>query len=76
MNRTRLMSATTRPRQCDQTSHRDVLYDEIAGLVGGLGMAPGTNNGTAPAIFEAVHGQRRTLGKGVANPAWLMLVAG
>ncbi|MGZ9076286.1 MAG: isocitrate/isopropylmalate dehydrogenase family protein, partial [Burkholderiaceae bacterium] len=34
----------------------DILSDEIAGLVGGLGMAPGANIGVDAAIFEAVHG--------------------
>ena len=34
----------------------DILSDEIAGLVGGLGMAPGANIGKDAAIFEAVHG--------------------
>src|SRR6185503_10602501 len=34
----------------------DILSDEIAGLVGGLGMTPGANIGENAAIFEAVHG--------------------
>jgi isocitrate dehydrogenase (NAD+) len=34
----------------------DILSDLVAGLVGGLGMAPGANIGTDAAIFEAVHG--------------------
>src|SRR4030095_10753793 len=34
----------------------DILSDEIAGLIGGLGMAPGGNIGDGAAIFEAVHG--------------------
>ena len=34
----------------------DILSDEIAGLIGGLGLAPGGNIGKDAAIFEAVHG--------------------
>lgn len=52
----------------------DILSDEIAGLVGGLGMAPGANIGTDAAIFEAVHGSAPDIaGKGVANPVALLL---
>lgn len=54
----------------------DILSDEIAGLVGGLGLAPGGNIGTDVAIFEAVHGSAPDIaGKGVANPTALMLGA-
>ena len=54
----------------------DILSDEIAGLVGGLGMAPGANIGDQAAIFEAVHGTAPDIaGKGVANPTALMLAA-
>jgi len=54
----------------------DILSDEIAGLVGGLGMAPAANIGTDAAIFEAVHGSAPDIaGKGVANPLALMLTA-
>ena len=54
----------------------DILSDEISGLVGGLGMAPGANIGQNGAIFEAVHGTAPDLaGKGVANPAALILAA-
>jgi len=54
----------------------DILSDEIAGLVGGLGMAPAGNIGTDAAIFEAVHGSAPDIaGKGVANPLALMLSA-
>jgi len=52
----------------------DILSDEIAGLVGGLGMAPGANIGVDAAIFEAVHGSAPDIaGKGVANPLALLL---
>jgi isocitrate dehydrogenase (NAD+) len=54
----------------------DILSDEIAGLVGGLGLAPGANIGARAAIFEAVHGTAPDIaGKGIANPAALMFAA-
>ncbi|MEW6708003.1 MAG: isocitrate/isopropylmalate family dehydrogenase [Pseudomonadota bacterium] len=54
----------------------DILSDLTAGLVGGLGMAPGANIGADAAIFEAVHGSAPDIaGKGVANPTALMLAA-
>ena len=54
----------------------DILSDEMAGLVGGLGMAPAANIGVGAAIFEAVHGSAPDLaGKGAANPLALLLAA-
>jgi isocitrate dehydrogenase (NAD+) len=54
----------------------DILSDQLAGLVGGLGMAPGANIGDGAAIFEAVHGSAPDIaGKGVANPLALLLAA-
>jgi isocitrate dehydrogenase (NAD+) len=54
----------------------DILSDQLAGLVGGLGMAPGANIGEKAAIFEAVHGSAPDIaGKGVANPLALLLAA-
>lgn len=54
----------------------DILSDQIAGLVGGLGMAPGANIGENAAIFEAVHGSAPDIaGKGMANPTALLLAA-
>lgn len=54
----------------------DILSDEIAGLVGGLGMTPGANIGETAAIFEAVHGSAPDIaGKGVANPLALILAS-
>lgn len=54
----------------------DILSDQIAGLVGGLGMAPGANIGPDAAIFEAVHGSAPDIaGKGIANPLALLLAA-
>ena len=55
----------------------DILSDLAAGLVGGLGMAPGANIGDKAAIFEAVHGSAPDIaGKGIANPTSLLLAAG
>ncbi len=54
----------------------DILSDLIAGLVGGLGLAPSGNIGTGAAIFEAVHGTAPDIaGLGKANPSALMLSA-
>jgi isocitrate dehydrogenase (NAD+) len=54
----------------------DILSDLTAGLVGGLGMAPGSNIGADAAIFEAVHGSAPDIaGKGIANPTALVLAA-
>ena len=54
----------------------DILSDQISGLVGGLGLAPGANIGTNGAIFEAVHGTAPDIaGKGIANPGALLLAA-
>ncbi|APH60387.1 Isocitrate dehydrogenase [NADP] [Granulibacter bethesdensis] len=54
----------------------DILSDLIAGLIGGLGLAPGGNIGKQAAIFEAVHGSAPDIaGKGIANPLALMLAA-
>jgi isocitrate dehydrogenase (NAD+) len=54
----------------------DILSDEVSGLVGGLGLAPGANIGTRAAIFEAVHGSAPDIaGKGVANPSAQILAA-
>src|SRR5437899_9833450 len=54
----------------------DILSDEAAGLVGGLGLAPGANIGPHAAIFEPVHGSAPDIaGKGSANPSAQMLAA-
>jgi isocitrate dehydrogenase (NAD+) len=54
----------------------DILSDQIAGLVGGLGLAPGANVGERAALFEAVHGSAPDIaGRGVANPTALTLAA-
>ncbi len=52
----------------------DILSDEIAGLVGGLGTTPGANIGADAAVFEAVHGSAPDIaGKGIANPTALIM---
>jgi isocitrate dehydrogenase (NAD+) len=54
----------------------DILSDLMAGLVGGLGMAPAGNIGENAAMFEAVHGSAPDIaGQGIANPTALMLAA-
>jgi len=54
----------------------DILSDLCAGLVGGLGMAPGANIGREHAIFEAVHGSAPDIaGKNIANPSSVILAA-
>lgn len=54
----------------------DIVSDLCAGLVGGLGMAPGANIGEFAAIFEAVHGSAPDIaGKNIANPTSVMLAA-
>jgi isocitrate dehydrogenase (NAD+) len=52
----------------------DILSDLMAGLVGGLGLAPAANIGKDTAMFEAVHGSAPDIaGLGVANPSSLVL---
>jgi isocitrate dehydrogenase (NAD+) len=52
----------------------DILSDLMAGLVGGLGMAPGGNIGRDAAIFEPVHGSAPDIaGLGIANPTAMVL---
>jgi isocitrate dehydrogenase (NAD+) len=74
------MQLVMRPEQFDvmvtTNMFGDILSDEVSGLVGGLGLAPGANIGTKAAIFEAVHGSAPDIaGKGVANPSAQMLAA-
>ena len=52
----------------------DIVSDLCAGLVGGLGLAPGANFGDDSAVFEAVHGSAPDIaGKNLANPIALIL---
>jgi len=61
---------------CTTNLFGDIVSDLCAGLVGGLGLAPGANIGTEAAIFEAVHGSAPDIaGKGIANPCALLLAA-
>lgn len=54
----------------------DILTDEAAGLVGGLGLAPGLNAGERHAMAQATHGSAPDIaGKGVANP-YAMIMSG
>jgi isocitrate dehydrogenase (NAD+) len=74
------MQLVLRPEQFDvivtTNLFGDILSDEMAGLVGGLGLTPGGNIGPAAAIFEAVHGSAPDIaGQGIANPSALMLAA-
>src|SRR5687768_13235965 len=52
----------------------DLISDLCAGLVGGLGVVPGSNIGDDAAVFEAVHGSAPDLaGKNAANPLALIM---
>jgi 3-isopropylmalate dehydrogenase len=52
----------------------DILSDEAAQLIGGLGMAPGANIGDKFALFEPIHGSAPTrIGKHTANPLSMIL---
>lgn len=54
----------------------DILSDLMAGLTGGLGLAPSANLGEKYAVFEPVHGSAPDIaGKGVANPIATFLTA-
>ena len=55
----------------------DIVSDLAAGLVGGLGVAPGANIGEKAAVFEPVHGSApKYAGQNKANPTALILSAG
>lgn len=74
------MQLVMRPEQFDvvvtTNLFGDIMSDLCAGLVGGLGLAPGANIGEEAAIFEAVHGSAPDIaGKGLANPCALLLAA-
>jgi len=54
----------------------DIVSDLVAGLVGGLGVAPGANIGETYAVFEAAHGSAPEIaGQNIANPL-AMLISG
>jgi isocitrate dehydrogenase (NAD+) len=74
------MQLVTKPSQFDvlvtENLYGDIISDLCAGLVGGLGLAPGANIGKDCAVFEAVHGSAPDIaGKGVANPTALLFSA-
>ena len=74
------MQLVMRPEQFDiivtTNLFGDIISDLCAGLVGGLGLAPGANIGEHAAIFEAVHGTAPDIaGQGKANPCALLLGA-
>lgn len=74
------MFLITKPHQfdCVVTTNLfgDILSDEGAGLVGGLGLAPSANIGDYNGLFEPVHGSGPDIaGKGISNPSAMILSA-
>jgi isocitrate dehydrogenase (NAD+) len=74
------MQLVINPNQFDvlllENLYGDIVSDLCAGLIGGLGVAPGANIGEEIAVFEAVHGAAPTIaGRGIANPTALLLSA-
>jgi NAD-dependent isocitrate dehydrogenase len=74
------MQLVTHPERFDvlvtENLYGDIVSDLCAGLVGGLGLAPGANIGTYCAVFESVHGSAPDIaGKGIANPTALLFSA-
>ena len=72
------MQLVLRPEQFDvivtENLYGDILSDLVAGLVGGLGFAAGSNIGETNAIFEAAHGSAPDIAnKGIANPTAMLL---
>jgi 3-isopropylmalate dehydrogenase len=61
---------------CTCNMFGDILSDEAAQLIGGLGMAPGANIGDKFALFEPIHGSAPDIaGKQIANPISMILSA-
>ncbi|MCL2172590.1 MAG: isocitrate/isopropylmalate dehydrogenase family protein [Candidatus Bathyarchaeota archaeon] len=59
---------------CTCNMFGDILSDEAAQLIGGLGMAPGANIGDNFALFEPIHGSAPDIaGKQIANPISMIL---
>lgn len=74
------MQLVTKPEKFDvlvtENLYGDIISDLCAGLVGGLGLAPGANIGEKCAVFEAVHGSAPDIaGQGIANPTALLMSA-
>ncbi|TMC60590.1 MAG: isocitrate/isopropylmalate dehydrogenase family protein [Chloroflexi bacterium] len=72
------MQLVQKPEQYDvlvlPNLYGDIVSDLAAGLVGGLGVAPGANIGPEAAVFEAVHGSApKYAGLNKANPTALIL---
>jgi len=72
------MQLVINPNQFDvlllENLYGDIVSDLCAGLIGGLGVAPGANIGEEIAVFEAVHGAAPNIaGRGIANPTALIL---
>ena len=75
-----MLQLVTRPEQFDVmllgNLYGDIVSDLCAGLVGGLGVVPGSNIGESFAVFEAVHGNAPDIaGQGLANPSAVILSA-
>jgi isocitrate dehydrogenase (NAD+) len=74
------MQLVMNPQQFDvmvmENLYGDIVSDLCAGLIGGLGLAPGANIGEIGAVFEAVHGSAPDIaGQGVANPTAVLMSA-
>ncbi len=74
------MQLVMRPEQFEvmvlENLYGDIVSDLCAGLIGGLGLAPGANIGELGAVFEAVHGSAPDIaGQGIANPTAIMMSA-
>lgn len=74
------MQLVMRPEQFDvlvmENLYGDIVSDLCAGLIGGLGLAPGANIGEQGAVFEAVHGSAPDIaGQGIANPTAILMSA-
>jgi isocitrate dehydrogenase (NAD+) len=72
------MQLVQRPEEYDvlvlPNLYGDIVSDLAAGLVGGLGLAPGANFGTEAAVFEPTHGSApKYAGQNKANPMAMML---
>ncbi len=74
------MHMVTKPSRYDvlllENLYGDIVSDLAAGLIGGLGLAPGGNYGDDCAVFEAIHGSAPDIaGRGIANPIAMILSA-
>ena len=59
---------------CCPNLYGDIISDLGAGMIGGLGLAPGANMGTTAAVFEATHGSApKYAGQNKVNPMAVML---